>query len=393
MRALVDKCRADNLPFVIAVDSNAHSVLWGEVTNTRGEVLEDYIGSNSLVVENVGCSPTFIARGTSSCIDITLSGCGGVVRGWEVSPVTSLSDHLLIKFNLNSPRDPVIPKPNLKKADWLKFRSLTELPLAPVPESVSAAWVDAEAEEINMLLQASIRRSCPLIRVRKGSSKQPGWSSEIQALKSNLRNLHRDYKRAPSDDSWRRYVEARRAFKKSLTKSRQNEWKAFVAETKGPKASARLFKCVQAREQAQIEIFSSRSGSPNETVAALMDSHFPGCDQISSLPPAHFHCTPFDVNDPGLSFISVERLRWCLATFKPLTSPGPDGIRPIILRQCGPLLLARLIVLFKAMLTSSYTPKCYRTSSVTFIQKPGKADYSQPRSCLLYTSPSPRDRG
>ena len=59
------------------MDSNAHSVLFGKESNSRGEELEDFIIRNSLMVENVGTEPMFeVARANGpimSTIDVTLS--------------------------------------------------------------------------------------------------------------------------------------------------------------------------------------------------------------------------------------------------------------------------------------------------------------------------------
>ena len=65
---------------IIGTDSNAHSTLYGPDTNQRGELMEEFILENGLMVENVGVTPTFATwradRWMESCIDVTLSkGC------------------------------------------------------------------------------------------------------------------------------------------------------------------------------------------------------------------------------------------------------------------------------------------------------------------------------
>ncbi len=49
--------------FIVAMDTNAHSHLWGyETTNRRGEMLEDFIFHNFLSVANRGAHPTFYVQ-------------------------------------------------------------------------------------------------------------------------------------------------------------------------------------------------------------------------------------------------------------------------------------------------------------------------------------------
>ena len=106
--------------------------------------MEEYLAGTNLQVENVGRVPTFTARHTATCIDITLSINWTGVINWRVTDNETMSDHRLIAFetdvlyrkNNNSPGF------NLSKCDWDKFRSLTETETDFVPPtSISCAWV------------------------------------------------------------------------------------------------------------------------------------------------------------------------------------------------------------------------------------------------------------
>ena len=72
---------------LIGIDSNAHSELYGQETNPRGELLEEFIFNHNLEIENRGNVPTFstIRRGmeVTSFIDVTLSR-GAEVVDWCV---------------------------------------------------------------------------------------------------------------------------------------------------------------------------------------------------------------------------------------------------------------------------------------------------------------------
>ena len=66
-RELVEFCEDKGLPLVCGLDCNAHSALWGSPdTNKRGEDLEEFIFQKNLFVQNVGSTPTWMARGSSS---------------------------------------------------------------------------------------------------------------------------------------------------------------------------------------------------------------------------------------------------------------------------------------------------------------------------------------
>ena len=66
--------RSRQLPLILGMDSNSHSVLFGETTNKRGEELESFILSSGLMVENIGTEPTYNAHRSdmdiATCIDV-----------------------------------------------------------------------------------------------------------------------------------------------------------------------------------------------------------------------------------------------------------------------------------------------------------------------------------
>ena len=103
---LIEHCSRKNKSLIISMDSNAHSVLWGPDSNHRGEAIEDLLLTYGLTLENRGFTPTFLARGTQTHIDITLSlNCS--LEDWQVTDEVTLSDHQLIRFNLQSSPTPV----------------------------------------------------------------------------------------------------------------------------------------------------------------------------------------------------------------------------------------------------------------------------------------------
>ena len=112
---------------VISMDANAHSPMWGSLTsNTRGDMIEEFIFQHSLVVCNSGLTPTFVARGCATIIDITLCSASMVddIEGWKVDTRDQMSDHRRITFGLNLEPPPLNLVWVTKKADWPRFSSL-----------------------------------------------------------------------------------------------------------------------------------------------------------------------------------------------------------------------------------------------------------------------------
>ena len=56
---------------------------------------------------------------------------------------------------------------------------------------------------------------------------------------------------------------------------------------------------------------------------------------------------------------------------------GPDGIKPIVMKNFGPIALRCISFIFKAIYSTGYIPLDLRKSRVVFIPKPLKNDYGE----------------
>ena len=99
--ALLTFVNSHNFALIVGIDSNSHSLLYGNETNRRGEIFEEFILNNQLTVENVGRTPTFQSAMGQSIIDVTLTkNLGGTVKEWWVDQSFNGSDHNTISFKL-----------------------------------------------------------------------------------------------------------------------------------------------------------------------------------------------------------------------------------------------------------------------------------------------------
>ena len=103
-RRLVDFGKGKSYGFILGLDTNAHSLLYGPDSNSRGEDLESFIISEGLRVENLGTEPTFrVRRGNvniATHIDVTLTfGLEFDIMNWCTKQEFNGSDHATIMFD------------------------------------------------------------------------------------------------------------------------------------------------------------------------------------------------------------------------------------------------------------------------------------------------------
>lgn len=75
-----------------------------------------------------------------------------------------------------------------------------------------------------------------------------------------------------------------------------------------------------------------------------------------------------------------EKVKWAIDSFLPYKSPGMDGVYPKMLQVLDIDLMPILVTIYKEALILGHTPKSWQMVKVVFIPKPGKNDYTIPKS-------------
>lgn len=78
--------------------------------------------------------------------------------------------------------------------------------------------------------------------------------------------------------------------------------------------------------------------------------------------------------------VTYDRTLWAISTFKPYKSPGYDEIYPVFPQKSWELIHRYLMDVYRASLYLGHIPKPWQNVKVVFIPKPGKDDYTLPKS-------------
>jgi ribonuclease HI len=84
-----------------------------------------------------------------------------------------------------------------------------------------------------------------------------------------------------------------------------------------------------------------------------------------------------DIKFPPITFYEIER---AIRHAPGNKAPGPDGIPNHILHRVMDIIAPALHVLFNGCLTTGYYPKAFKHSCTVALRKPGKDDYTLPKS-------------
>jgi hypothetical protein len=227
---LVEFCYSSKKPLIINMDSNCHSVLWGLETNPRGEVLEEFIATNGLSVQNIGHMATFDPGGARKCqtrIDVTLTLNFDDVIDWRVTNMVTFSDHNEIGYKLDFKTE--VAKKIIylhKKMNPSEFNYRIASKLPNIPRKITPEWLEEAASLLGTKIWAAYAQTCPKKYITERSKLPKYWNSEITAARKGARKAFKKYLGCRTDEHWERYLECRNLLNKVTKKAKKASWRA-----------------------------------------------------------------------------------------------------------------------------------------------------------------------
>ena len=386
LQSVVEYANGHSHNLLLCMDSNAHSELYGPDTNKRGELLEDFILSNSLTVHNEITIPTFatIRKGNpvTSFIDVTISN-GLNVNRWKVDPSFNGSDHNTILFDLQATPPPTrIQIRKWSSCKWEYFTRSLQKESFFIPDTITEKKIDKMVNNLYEKLNYAINLACPLSTQKFDPTDKKEWfTPELKQLEKSVAKTYRLAKSRSSQNLWIKYKKEHASFKKACRKAKTKAWHAFTTNISDTSKMAFLSKVMQQKDKQKISNLNNADGTPArpglETIKVLTDAHFPSAQE-----PRHYKYS--STNKTSSSLINKSYQDWinddlvlaALLKFNKKKSPGPDEIKPIIFDHLPNNVIKFLTFIFKCCISLHYTPKAWKETKVIFIPKPGKTSYT-----------------
>jgi ribonuclease HI len=386
-------------PIILCGDFNAHHELWGSpVSDTRGEAILELCTKYDLSLLNDGTTPTYRRNigsrnnyaDVTSHIDLTLVSNNILHRfeGWRVGPHFTYSDHARIYFRVPVTPPKITPARNLRKADWSNYGFHVHNYLAdhPIPELWDETTIESQLLLLKEAITAGLDEVAPL-KNPKAHTKGRFNDPELKSIIKKLRRLKNQRARKRwSEDKQERLRNLRHKYKKRIKQIDTEHWREFVSEHKDEKGAAQLMKSIRKPAKVPPTLLRANgtyTSSIADTAALLLNVHFPGNAEV--LPDLEeslltdITLSPMSTLEP-LEWITHDRVYAALRTFSNFKACGPDEIKPVMLKHLEYDEIDRLKHIFTASIQFGYIPIGWRKSRTVFIPKPGKSDYSLPKS-------------
>lgn len=220
---------------------------------------------------------------------------------------------------------------------------------------------------------------------------------KLESRRSN--HIHDSKRGSPEEhEAWIKLNKCKHAYTKEVRAAKKGTWMNFCNQIEGVSATARLHKLIARDPSKGPGILQRDNGSYTENVEesadVLLQTHFPGCvnipaangDDLTPTPHGNSNLThEQSSNVPHEETISQDmitknKIEWALFSFEKYKSPGNDQIYPIMLQKAWHFMGDYILNIYRASLNLAYIPKEWQRVNVIFIPKPGKDDYTSPKS-------------
>ena len=394
---LIKYCHRKNLPLLVQGDLNGWSSLWGEMDrlNDRGRIYEEIILQYDLTVLNTGQMPEMYTWRNKkltkkSIIDVTLCSpsIAHMVEDWGVSDLSS-SDHRNVHYKMELQCQATFRTRNFRKGNWAKFSRL----MGDKDWDTRRIWTVAAlrdgAQHFVDTVNKCLDESHPIIH-KSYKLKSPEWYDlELTNLRKRCKRAQDTYRRCGLGTRERRHAELREAYQiyhKALKAKKRISWQQFVEKHTNFEAVAKFNKMLNRTSLNSLGIIKDANGeafdSPEQSLNHLTEIHFKDCkdSKPTNIPPSPPDTLSVDLDSQDVEFITKERVLQAIESFGDYKCGSGDGIKPIVLKNMGNSALTHLTTLIKVSHLLGYVPDSWRDSKVIFIPKPGKSDYTNPKS-------------
>ncbi len=385
------------VPLILLGDLNAHSELWGSPTsNARGAVVEDLLFQYDIDVLNRGGKATFERGDSQTIIDVSMvsNSITHKFAKWKVSNADTSSDHKRLEFTMQLQENPQPPTRNLRKIKWSEYtvklrERLNALPKRLMERTINTTnMIEGSLALLYDNIEATLDDLAPK-KPRKPCIRGPGWSEEVYVIRQKCQTMLKRKGHSP----WRtealrqRFQDLQRDKRKAIRKSNRKNWQEFTTEVKDPEGAAKLMRTIRRGPYVPPTLLKRNgqySYDAKETLDTLFDVHFPGssvdtydqsAEALNDIQSSEY---PSDI--PSLEWIDDDLVRASANSFSDFKACGPDEIKPVMIKHLPKVAVSILTGIYEACIALAYVPLKWRKSRTVFIPKPGRDDYSEPKS-------------
>jgi ribonuclease HI len=294
------------------------------------------------------------------------------------------ADHvpILTEFDLSVAQAPEIRRRQWSATNWETFIGIIKdrpWPLTPLHthDDINLAVTHL----VDSLLEAA-KEATPEVRVTGFT--RPGYTPEMTDLKRKVKQARRRARETDSEEQWEYFRQLRHQLGRESAKSARNLHRQRIEvgtqSTEDFWKAARWARCRGAARPSftpTLRYGDREFESPKEKARILREVLHPKPPEADLSDITKDYTYPNPISTPQITKWEAKR---AIDRVSPNKAPGPDGLPNLVLQRVFPIIGLYLTNLFNECLRQGYCPSHFRKSITVVLRKPGKADYTDPKS-------------
>ena len=181
------------------------------------------------------------------------------------------------------------------------------------------------------------------------------------------------------------YKKYRNEYKKTIQKTRNTSWNDYKEKIDSLEGINKFRKIIEkhvSKKVGTLERNDGRMTEPgNDTLQHLAETHFTSAKPLKkTVYDEAISKSKDEIHSWNPKWVNLALIKIALKQFHNKKSPGPDGIKPIVLKYLTDHAYKTLLFIYKACLLLSFTPTAWKGCRIVFIPKPGKSTYKLAKS-------------
>lgn len=398
-------------PIILGGDINAKNTWWGSPTiDNRGEDVCGALGELGLHILNKGEIPTFdTIRGGqrySSFVDITACSTNilGMVDDWKIDESLTSSDHNGITFNIKLQKTKGIKVErttrlyNTKKANWQKFtekfNQLTieyNITIPEINDIKNPNEIDTLVNNYTKAIKIACESSMP---TKKSNEKLnlPWWSEKLAKMKKEVTTKKRRIRCAAPVRRSKvigDYLKQKEEYELEVAKAQTESWKEFCHKQDREGVWEGIYRVIGRTTCREEDLPMARDGEVLDakgSVKYITETFYPE-DLYDADDDYHRHIrleaervNTEEYSENADPPFTTSELLTASESFNPKKAPGADGLTADICSHAINGSPNTFLALLNQCLKIHYFPQPWKEATVVVLRKPGKTDYTTPKS-------------
>jgi len=382
----IQYCKQKRFAILIGIDTNAHHTVWGDSSNARGNMLFDYITEQNITIHNTTKDYTYECQLGKSVIDLTLSlGLRTGIHNWHVNKNLNHSDHHTIEYTLDTEIENIAPHRPWGQADWNIFKTLLADKNIEIPDIITPRKLEKMVDKLYKIIEKALDKACPMTEEMKINRNNPWFKGKLKELRKEVIKHHKNFIINPTPGRNTEYKRALRTYKKLCAKEKLNYKRNYTSEIDNIEEMSKYAnKILNDKCYHSLSSIKKPDGlytTPGEeTLKEMASTHYPTHTHIKHTEYPNTSIKTEDLNALYEDWINVDRIKLALNAFQSKKSPGPDQLKPILLKHLPDNIVQQLKLIYKATIALQFTPTQWKNARVIYIPKPGKDDYTKAKS-------------